>query len=32
MDSLRTAATELAKEADLVILFGGLNKNHFRGL
>ena len=30
MDSLRTAATELAKEADLVILFGGLNKNHFQ--
>ena len=29
-DSLRTAATELAKDADLVILFGGLNKNHFQ--
>lgn len=29
-DSLRTAATELAREADLVILFGGLNKNHFQ--
>jgi len=29
-DSLRTAAAELAKSADLVILFGGLNKNHFQ--
>ena len=29
-DSLRIAATELAKDADLVILFGGLNKNHFQ--
>lgn len=29
-DSLRTAATELAREADLVILFGGLNKNHYQ--
>lgn len=29
-DSLRTAATELAEDADLVILFGGLNKNHFQ--
>lgn len=29
-DSLRTVATELAKSADLVILFGGLNKNHFQ--
>lgn len=29
-DSLRATATELAKEADLIILFGGLNKNHFQ--
>lgn len=30
MDSLRTAAVTQAKEADIVILFGGLNKNHFQ--
>lgn len=28
IDSLRTEAVKMAKEADLVILFGGLNKNH----
>lgn len=28
VDSLRTKAVEMAKEADLVILVGGLNKNH----
>lgn len=29
-DSLRNRAVEMAREADLVILFGGLNKNHFQ--
>ena len=29
-DSLRTRAVEMAREADLVVLFGGLNKNHFQ--
>lgn len=27
-DSLRNVAVELAKDADVVLLFGGLNKNH----
>ena len=30
MDSLRAEAVEMAKKADLVILVGGLNKNHFQ--
>lgn len=30
MDALRAEAVEQAKDADLVILFGGLNKNHFQ--
>lgn len=30
MESLRAEAVEKAREADLVILFGGLNKNHFQ--
>ena len=30
MDSLRTEAVRMAKGADLVILVGGLNKNHFQ--
>ena len=29
-DSLRNRAVEMAREADLVVLFGGLNKNHFQ--
>lgn len=29
-DSLRNEAVEMAKEADLVIFIGGLNKNHFQ--
>jgi beta-glucosidase len=29
-DSLRAAAVKMAKDADLVILVGGLNKNHFQ--
>ena len=29
-DSLRAEAVEMAREADLVVLFGGLNKNHFQ--
>ncbi len=29
-DSLRAEAVEMAKQADLVILVGGLNKNHFQ--
>lgn len=29
-ESLRAEAVEKAREADLVILFGGLNKNHFQ--
>lgn len=29
-DSLRKVATELATDADLVLYFGGLNKNHFQ--
>lgn len=30
VDSLRAEAVEMAKKADLVILVGGLNKNHFQ--
>lgn len=30
MDSLRAEAVEMAKKADLVVLVGGLNKNHFQ--
>lgn len=30
VDSLRAEAVTMAKEADLVILVGGLNKNHFQ--
>lgn len=30
VDSLRAEAVEMAKEADLVVLVGGLNKNHFQ--
>ncbi len=30
MDSLRAEAVRMAKDADLVILVGGLNKNHFQ--
>lgn len=30
MDSLRAEAVEMAKKADLIILVGGLNKNHFQ--
>lgn len=29
VDSLRNRAVEMAREADLVVIFGGLNKNHF---
>lgn len=29
-DSLRAEAVEMAKEADLIIFVGGLNKNHFQ--
>lgn len=29
-DSLRAEAVEMAKQADLVVLVGGLNKNHFQ--
>jgi beta-glucosidase len=29
-DSLLTAAVELAKQADIVLFIGGLNKNHFQ--
>lgn len=29
MDSLRAEAVDMAKKADLVVLVGGLNKNHF---
>lgn len=29
-DSLRAKAVEMAREADLVIMVGGLNKNHFQ--
>ena len=28
LDSLKTAAIETAKKADVVLFFGGLNKNH----
>ena len=30
VDSLRAEAVEMAKKADLVVLVGGLNKNHFQ--
>lgn len=30
VDSLRAEAVEMAKKADLVVLIGGLNKNHFQ--
>lgn len=30
VDSLRAEAVEMAKNADLVVLVGGLNKNHFQ--
>lgn len=30
VDSLRAEAVEMAKQADLVVLVGGLNKNHFQ--
>lgn len=30
VDSLRAEAVEMAKRADLVVLVGGLNKNHFQ--
>lgn len=30
VDSLRAEAVEMAREADLVVLVGGLNKNHFQ--
>lgn len=30
MDSLRAEAVEMAKKADLIVLVGGLNKNHFQ--
>lgn len=30
VDSLRAEAVEMAKQADLVVMVGGLNKNHFQ--
>ena len=30
VDSLRAEAVDMARDADVVILFGGLNKNHFQ--
>ena len=30
LDSLRSVAVEMAKNVDLVLYFGGLNKNHFQ--